>query len=449
MNLKNKKITVAGLGKSGLAAAKFLLEKGAEVSVTEALSGKGVLENAKALKVLGARVETGGHTEGFVRSADLVVTSPGIPKTSLPLRSAKALKIPVISEIELAFAFCRGTVVGVTGSNGKTTTCHLIHHMVSQRGPAVLCGNVGFSFLDALPAVRPETTVVLELSSFQLEDCHRFRPKIAVLLNLGRNHLDRHGTLSAYRAAKARIFKNQGPGDILIANYDDPVTRRMAKDARSRVVFFSKKPLREGVFLTKGSLAVVLGRKERMRLDTRCFKLQGGHNLENILAAAAAAFFLKIPAVAIQKVLSGFQTLEHRLEPVGKARGVFFVNDSKSTTVESTKAAILASRPPLVLIAGGRDKGARFEELEGLLGKRVKFAVLYGESRKTIAGRWKSFRKFCLVKNFKAAFDAACRSASHGDTVLLSPMCTSFDQFSCFEERGEAFKRLVREMGRT
>jgi UDP-N-acetylmuramoylalanine--D-glutamate ligase len=449
MKLKRKKVTVVGLGKSGLAAARFLIRKGAEVRVTESSSRPEVLKRAALLKKLGAAVETGGHSESFVRGSELLITSPGVSKTSPPLQAAKRFRVPVISEIELASAFCPGTVVGVTGSNGKTTTAHLIHRIVSAAvRRAVLCGNVGFSFLDAMPKIRRGTTVVLELSSFQLEDCHRFRPKIAVLLNIGRNHLDRHKTLAAYAAAKARIFRNQSNTDFLVANFDDTLVRNLSRRAASRVIFFSKKPLREGVFLRDRALTVRIGGRETLRLDTRRFKLRGEHNLENILAAVAVGALLKVPSRVLRRVLDGFETLEHRLEPAGTVGGVHFVNDSKSTTTESTQAAILASPAPVVLIAGGRDKGARFKDLAPLLERHVKWAVLYGEARGKIAESWRPFRRFELEKDFERAVEKAVQRSRPGDTVLLSPMCTSFDQFSCFEERGEVFKNLVRTAGK-
>lgn len=425
--MKNKKITVVGLGKSGFAAARFLAQKGAKVKATDASSVKEVLENAEFLKNLGVTVETGFHTPAFIENADLVVASPGVSKKSLPLALARERKIPVISEVELASFFCPGLIVGVTGSNGKTTTSHLIHEIILDASKSsVLCGNVGTSFVESLSKIEKETLVVLELSSFQLEDCRAFRPNIAVILNLSPNHLDRHQTMENYISAKERIFTNQGLGDYLILNFDDPILRGMAKKARSKVIFFSK--------------------NEADGLDLRDIPLRGQHNIENILAAAAVAAILKIPKESIQKTIRSFKTLEHRLEPLGALNGVEFINDSKSTTVASTQAAVSACKQPVILVAGGRDKGSDFTQIDELLEKTVKLAVLYGESSEKMAGAWKKFRRVRIHERFDDAIRTAFESADSGDTLLLSPMCASFDQFSCFEERGERFKNIFKEL---
>jgi len=449
MNFKNKKITVIGLGKSGFAAAKFLHQQKAIVRVTEGSKKKEALENAAYLRGLGIEVETGVHTESFISSSRCVVTSPGVSKKSLPLQWALEKKIPVISEVELAFYFCRGRIVAVTGSNGKTTTCHLIYRVLSDTGrECVLCGNVGYSFLDAIPAISRKTIVVLELSSFQLEDSPSFRPSIAVVLNVSPNHLDRHGTIENYALAKENIFKNQRRSDHVILNAGDERVKRMAEKAKSRVVFFGRQKLPEEIYLDGTQIIWKKGEKEKKLLDTLSFSLKGNHNLENIMACTAVANLLRLPFKKVQKSLDGFKTLEHRIEPIGELRGVKFFNDSKSTTVQSTKAAILANQGSVILIAGGRDKGVSFAEIEPLLIERVKLAVLYGEAREKIAASWKSFSQIRQLADFRQAVRAAFEEASPGDSILLSPMCTSFDQFSSFEERGEVFKHVFHELVR-
>ncbi len=450
MRLKDKRIVVIGLGKSGFAAAKFLKVKKARPSVTDGSANPEVLKNAWALRKLKVPVETGGHTASFIEEAELVVTSPGVPKRSFPLLLAKKKKIPVISEVELASYFCRGTVVAVTGSNGKTTTSHLISRSLAAAGrPNVLCGNVGHAFLDLIPKIKKKTVVVLELSSFQLEDSPSFRPKIAVVLNIGRNHLDRHGTFQKYIQAKERIFSNQRREDFTILNHDDPWVRRMAEKTQGQVIFFSKKPLSKGVYLKNGQIIANLRNRNPLLIRTGNFRLKGAHNSENILAAVAVAAILGLPQEKLQRSLDRFETLEHRIEPLGGCGGVQFVNDSKSTTVESTKAAILSFSAPIILIAGGKDKGADFGGLEPLLKDRVKQVILYGEAREKIAEAWKSYRSCQMTERFEEAVRLAYESAGPGDAVLLSPMCTSFDQFGSFEERGEAFKEIVRKLKRT
>ena len=438
---------MVGLGKSGFAAASFLVKKNAVVLATDGSQKEEVLKNAHVLRDLGASVETGGHTAPYVVESSLVVTSPGVSKASLPLSLAKQKRIPIISEVELASFFCKGLTVAVTGSNGKTTTSSLIHRILSDGGKkSVLCGNVGYSFLKAIPEISKKTPVVLELSSFQLEDCPTFSPKVAVFLNIAPNHLDRHKTIQNYINAKANIFKNQKKNDFLILNYDDPVVRAMAKRAPSKIIFFSKKPLLKGVFFKEGEIVVKAAGLKPMTIDTSRFKLKGSHNLENILASVAVAAILKIPKEKIQRTLESFETLEHRIEPLGSIRGVEFFNDSKSTTVESTQAAICAMTKPVVLIAGGRDKGARFGDIQKLLLERAKAAVLYGEAREKIAQAWKIFSRYELEADFRKAVKRAFELAKAGDAVLLSPMCTSFDQFNSFEHRGEVFKEIFEEL---
>lgn len=448
MRLRHKRVTVVGIGKSGMAAARFLVRRGASVRATD--NRKGVEAKAVAsLKRLGVQIETGGHSPAFIDGAEWVVTSPGVPPASPPLVRARRKKIPVISEIELAYRFCRGSITAVTGSNGKTTTCHLIHAMSKRAGrPSVLCGNVGDPFLGKLPRITPRTRVVLELSSFQLEQCPSFRPQIAVVLNLSANHLDRHRTMAEYTRAKERIFANQTRTDLLVLNADDAAVRRMASKARSRVVFFSKRKLREGVFLDGGVIRAVRGGKTLLEVPVESVRLKGAHNLENLMAATAASLLAGVPAAAIRRVISTFETLEHRIEPVGRLRGVSFVNDAKSTTLESTRAAIMAVPGPVVLVAGGRDKGSDFAALVPLLKSRVKSAVLYGEARDKIASSWKAFKRFKRIERFGEAVKLAFRTAAEGDTLLLSPMCTSFDQFSSYKERGAAFKRIYAQLSR-
>ena len=449
VSLKNKKIAVIGLGRSGFAAAKFLNGEKARVCVTEGSEKKEALENASYLRTLGIEVETGAHTEAFLAGSDLVVTSPGVPKQSLPLRWAKEKNIPVISEVELASYFCRGRVVAVTGSNGKTTTCNLIYRVLKEAGrDCVLCGNVGYSFLDALPAISRKTLVVLELSSFQLEDSPKFRPSMAVVLNISANHLDRHGTLENYALAKENIFRNQGRKDILVLNAGDERVKAMASKAPSRVIFYGRQELTEGICPDGARVVWKKGGKKKELLDTRSLHLKGGHNLENLMACAVVTTLLRVPRKKIQATLENFKTLEHRIEPVGELGGVKFVNDAKSTTVESTRMALLAVEGPVILVAGGRDKGLSYGELEPVLLERVKFAVLYGEARDKIGDSWKKFTPVQKEANFRQAVRLAFGHAKPGDTLLLSPMGTSFDQFSSFEQRGEAFKHLFHELAK-
>ncbi len=447
LSFQKKKLAVVGLGKSGLAAVKFLSRQGASVRVTDSSSTSQVRDCAAELKRSGFAVEVGGHTEEFLAGSELVVTSPGVPRDTLPFVWARKNNIPVVSEIEIASLFCEGRILAVTGSNGKTTSSHLLHRILQESGKkSVLCGNVGYSFLDALDEIDSETFVVLELSSFQLEDCATFKPSVALLLNLSQNHLDRHKTMEAYAAAKAKIFQNQTGEEYLVANHEDALVRRLVSHAKPKTLFFSTEPIPSGVYLDQGSVRVRWHEFESWILDTSRLRLVGRHNLQNILACVAVASILRLPVEGVQRAIDSFETLEHRIEPLGECGGVRFFNDSKSTTLESTKAALCAVNSPIVLIAGGRDKGADFEQIEPTVKDRVRAAVLYGEARRKIASAWKNFSAVIEVENFSEAVHRAFATAKQGDSILLSPMCTSFDQFKSFEERGDAFKKIVRQI---
>lgn len=441
---------MAGLGKTGAAAAEFLIRRGARVRVTESASSKALLKKAEQLRRIGVRVEVGGHTQGFVKGCDLLVTSPGIPKESVPLREAKTAGIPVISEIELGAYFCKGRVIAVTGSNGKTTTCHLIHRMLKDGGKqAVLCGNVGTPFVSVVPRIKKSTFVVLEVSSFQLEDSPGFSPEIALLLNVSRNHLDRHKTFRAYFNAKKNIFRSQTRGQALLLNFDRPETRALAHEARSRVFFFGKRSIAgRGIFVERDLALMSDGKRKKIFFKLQDFPLKGSHNLENILAASLAAHLAGVSPVSITHTLRRFKTLPHRIEPAGEKKGVSFIDDSKSTTVDSTRAALEMMRAPVVLLAGGRDKGADFTAIEPVLKKKVRYAFFYGEAGKKIADSLRSYRCYKIEKDFRKAAALAFCQARPGDCVLLSPMCTSFDQFSSYGERGDLFKQMVKRLTR-
>lgn len=444
--LEEKTIAVIGLGKSGFAAAKFLAAGRFKVKASDGCEKKEVLENASYLRGLGVEVETGRHSADFLAGADLLVTSPGVSKESLPMSWAKQHGVPIISEIDLASRFCKGKIVAVTGSNGKTTTCNLIHRMLTDAGKkSVLCGNVGYSFLDALPEIDSKTIVVLELSSFQLEDSPRLKPRIAAVLNVSPNHLDRHKTFENYAEAKEKILQNQKGSDVAVLNHDDTVTRGMGARAHGKVLFFGKTPSSGHVF-ENGRLLRRQGGHTRVLAEASELELRGEHNVMNALAALAVCDALGVSENSAVRSLKAFRTLEHRIEPLGEAGGVRFVNDSKSTTVASTTAAIRAMSEPIVLIAGGRDKGADFTSIAPLVLEKIKQVVLYGEARGKIAEAWAGHPALKEAQDFRDAVHAAYKSANAGDTLLLSPMCASFDQFSSFEQRGEAFKRLFEEL---
>lgn len=447
MNIRGKCVLVVGLGKSGVAACRLLREKGALVRATDRAQSEEMQATAASLRKKGIETQIGCHTPEFVRGVDLVVASPGVPDGSPPLALAVKNKIKVISEIELASWFCKGRIIAITGTNGKSTTCALVRHLLKEAGRETsLCGNFGFPFSEALSSITSKTEVVLEVSSFQLEKIDSFKPAVAVILNLQPNHQDRHGSFSHYCHSKFRIFENQTQEDWCLLNADSLHIREAALRVKSRLFLFGQRPLEGGVFGWSDSLFLANGKRVLKLFDELDSPIQGFHYQENVLAAVSIALLLKVSLRDIQKGLRSFRPLHHRLEWVGEHRGVKFFNDSKSTTIASTRAALLSFPSPVILIAGGRDKGAPFEEVESLMHQRVKHLVLYGEAREVMRHTFQTMTRIDCVARFDEAVFAAWKRSKPGDRIILSPMCTSFDQFGSFEERGERFKEIVHEI---
>ena len=446
MELSGKKVTVVGLGKSGVAASRLLVAKGAKVSATDAQEDDSLRRSAQSLKREGISVELGKHTKRWIEGRDLIVTSPGVPPTSLPLQWAREEKIPVMSEIELGSFFCKGKVIAITGSNGKSTTVTLLGKILEEGGEkAFVCGNIGEPFCKVVPKVKEKDWVILEVSSFQLEQCYTFRPKVAIFLNLSPNHLDRHPSFEAYLLAKRRITRSQTENDFLLLNADNPFTRSLGKGLLAQKYYFSRREKVQGVFLRGKEVLSSLPASGIQKIATlEKMKLRGPHNEENALSAVLAALLVGIEPAAIQKVLETFEGLPHRIEFVGQTRGVCFFNDSKSTTVSSTLHALETLPGPLLLIAGGREKNESFSTFANSpLLKKVKRVYLIGEAKekiqKSLGGKVTSH----LVPTLEEAVSRAYQDACAGETIILSPMCTSFDMFKDFEERGDRFKESV------
>ena len=421
-----RRVTVVGLGRSGLAAATLLCRAGARVSVTEAGDNPVLRASADALRGLGLhRAELGRHTAPMIEGADLVIASPGVPDTDGPLAWASARGIPVISEVELAWRFCPSPVVGVTGTNGKSTVVTLIAEIAKAAGrPAVACGNLGYPFSAALEHLTPESLAVVEVSSFQLLCCERFRPSIGVLLNIGSNHLDRHGDLAAYLAAKARLFQRQTQEDWAVVNGADPAIVSISGRLRARRVWFGDNRSNAAQFRIAPQTERVL--------------------TPNLQAVLQVARLLGVPDPLAWQVIRSFRGLEHRLEHLRTVRGVRFVNDSKSTSPDSTLYALTQTPGEVVVIVGGRDKGSKFEPLFARLDDpRVRGIILMGESRRRLRLLLNGSTRVREADSLPAAVDAASRLAGPGSTVLFSPACASFDMFRDFEDRGRAFKSLI------
>ena len=441
-------VTVVGLARSGLAAARWLLQLGCIVRVTEQAASPEHRIFADELTRAGALVELGGHTRRFIVGSRLVAVSPGVHPSSAPVRWAREAAIPVVSELELGSWYCSGATVAVTGSNGKSTVVTLLGEILRAAGrDAVVCGNIGTPLCSVLDRIRPSTTVVLEVSSFQLESTVSFHSDIACLLNVTENHLDRHGSFSRYRAVKARLFAQQGPSSWAVLNADDPGSAGMRRMIRSRVAFFSRKQKVPGAYAQDGELRLNLPGLEGRICGTGELPAQGSHHEENGLTAACIAGLLGIPGEFAGPVLRTFIGLPHRQQRVGQIRGVTFINDSKSTTVESGIRAIEAAPGQVILIAGGRDKGSDFKRLRRWTAK-LKAAVLIGEDGGKIASSLNGPVPLRRATDLPQAVRMAFELAREGECVLLSPMCTSFDMFRDFEERGERFTLAVEALAK-
>jgi UDP-N-acetylmuramoylalanine--D-glutamate ligase len=450
MDLRDRNVTVIGMARSGLAAAALLKRLGARVTVTDAKSAEELAPAVGQLQALGVAVETGERQPSNLKKAELIVLSPGVPLEQPALVEARALAIPIISELELGYWFCQGRVAAITGTNGKTTTTHLLNAIIQEAGvPCIMAGNVGIPFTSVVESLPPQGIAVLEVSSFQLETIKEFRPTAAAILNITPDHLDRYSGMQSYIEAKARIMSKQGPNDILILNGEDKYTPLLSTQAPSRILTFSRlrPPEIEGLWVEKGRICYRLfglGQSELMLADE--LLIPGPHNLENALAACALALSLGIPAKSLAKSLRQFRGVPHRLEPVDFIDGVRYVNDSKGTNVDAVMKALQSYNTPIVLILGGRDKNGDFTALRDLLKERVKAAVVMGEAADIIAHQIKGAVQVIHEKDLAGAVRSAANVAVEGDVVLLSPGCASFDQFKNFEERGEKFRMIVKQL---
>ena len=443
MTLRGKKVLVVGAGKSGVAAARFLREKGAAVTLAD-VKPTAELEGT----VAGVRVFFGGYPEAA--EFDLLVVSPGVPLTVAPVVQARRAGIEVIGELELAYRFARAPIVAITGTNGKTTTTALTGEIFRRAGYRTLvAGNIGVPLVAGVEDYGPEDIIVAEVSSFQLETIRFFRPRVAVILNVTPDHLDRHGSVEAYAATKARIFSNQEPSDVTVLNFDDPLVAAMAERSPARVLFFSRRHnLKTGAFVQDGWVVVKNGSGAVPVCGVGEIALPGAHNLENAVAATIAAYSLGVPAAVIARVLREFRGVPHRLEFVAEIGGVRYVNDSKGTNPDAAIKALEAYREPIVLIAGGRGKGSDFKAFAQKIKEKVRVLVVVGESAADIAtaARAVGVTEIRWARDFREAVHLARDAARPGDVVLLSPACASWDMFKNYEERGDFFKKLVQEM---
>ena len=447
-----KAVTVMGLGLfgGGVGVAQFLARRGARVTVTDEKNRRELAPSLKALKGLPIAYHLGGHRKSDFTRAEIVAVSPAVRPDSPYVAAAGKAGAEITSEMNLFMALCPADVVGITGSNGKSTTTALTGAILATDRPARVAGNIGKSLLDEVEGIGPDETIVLELSSFQLHALARVRksPRVAVVTNLSENHIDWHGSMRAYIAAKKNILRFQHPGDVAVLNADDAEVRTWRGAARGRVVFFSaRRKLGEGVFADGRRLVFRLGGREE-RVDLSRMQLRGPHNISNVLAAATAARVLGVPAKAIGEAIAAFRPLPHRLQPVGTRGGVLFVNDSKATTPLAACAAINAFDEPIVLIAGGYDKKIDPAPMVRAIRRCVKAVVLVGETAAALRKAIGNGRPIVeRAGTFPDAVRRAAALARRGDVVLLSTGHASWDMFDNYEQRGAMFRRVATKLG--
>ena len=449
MKLQGKRVLVVGMARTGIGVVRFLAEQRARVMGTDIRSADELGEYWSTIRRLNVRTDLGEHRIETFLSADLIVVSPGVPLSIEPITAAREKGIEVISEIELACRFIRDPIIGVTGTNGKTTTTLLLGDMLKVSGKKVFVGgNVGNPLIDCAGGGKWDY-VVAEISSFQLEGIAEFRPYIALMLNITEDHLDRYPDYEEYIRAKFRLFLNQRGSDFAVLNADDGTINAMSSEIKARKWYFSlTSPLEAGAFLDRDSLMCRDPKGNVERLELARVSLKGIHNIENMLAAVAAAKICSCPKRAIQTALESFRGLPHRLEFVRKLNGVNFYNDSKGTNVGAVVKSLRSFHEPIILIAGGKDKGGDYGPLKGIVTERVKRLILMGEAKRRMAEALGTSVPTTVADTLEEAVHRAFDESKHGDVVLLSPACSSFDMFRDYEERGNLFKGIVDQLGK-
>jgi UDP-N-acetylmuramoylalanine--D-glutamate ligase len=447
--LRGKRVLVVGLARTGVATALFCAARGAKVTATEARTEKEIGEGITLLRSAGVDLELGGHRENTFLEQDLIVPSPGVPADAPFLQAARAKGVTTWSEVELADRFLDGRLIGITGSNGKTTTTSLIEHILKNAGfSTILAGNIGTPLIALVEQTSNDTITVVELSSFQLELIETFRPDISVYLNLTADHLDRHHTLEAYGRAKARIFENQTEADSAVLNADDPATTALAPTKPHVYRFSRKQRVVQGAYVRENEIVFRYDGEEEAVLNLRDIPLAGAHNVENVLAAVAATRLAGAKPAAIARGVRSFAGVEHRLEFVAEIAGVRYYNDSKATNVDATLKALDAFPGRILIVLGGKDKGSDYTLLQGPLREKAILALLIGTAAEKIEKQIAGSVAIERAGTIERAVEIASHASRPGDVVLLAPACASFDQFQNYEHRGRVFKDLVHHLER-
>jgi UDP-N-acetylmuramoylalanine--D-glutamate ligase len=446
--ITGKKVAILGMARSGLALAKLMKSYGARVFLSDAKPENLLYKEIEELKKIGAGWEVGGHTPNVWQDRDFLVVSPGVPDNIPILKEAEANSLPIFSEIEVASWLCQGKIVGITGSNGKTTTTTLVGEIFQKAGLEVAVGgNVGNAFSNIADALSENGWGVLELSSFQLERISDFKPHIATILNLSPDHLDRYPDYDIYVRAKLRVFENQDSDDFAVLNADDQETEKIKKQVNSKVILFSsQKIISKGSYVKESWLRSNLSGKEKKIIPVTEIGIKGPHNLANSAAASAIAGLAGIESDVIASALREFKGVEHRLEEVATVTGIRFVNDSKATNVDSVWYALQSVPRPIILIAGGKDKGSSYLPLADLVRQNVKLLILIGQAASKIRKELGSLVPTQDATSLEEAIGIGFKNAAAGDTVLLSPACASFDMFDNYEHRGKVFKQSVKKL---
>lgn len=450
---KYKNVSVIGAARSGIAAARLLKNKGFSVFLSDSteetkINGKFIDE----IKHAGVEYEFGRHSEK-IYDADLVVVSPGVPQNSEVIRNVLEKGIDLVSEVEAASWFCRGKVIAITGTNGKTTTTTLIGEIFKDAGyRTFVCGNIGTAFSDIVEQTTDDSIIVLETSSFQLDNIKYFKPFIAIFLNITPDHLDRYDSFEMYLKSKMKITGNQNESDYFVFNYDDELVRKSIKEGVSaKKSAFSlnravKEEIENGAYTNNYDLIYYYYMGEENVIDTQKLIIKGQHNVYNAMASVISAKIFGIETEYIRKTLENFKGVEHRLEYVRDINGIKFYNDSKATNVNSVWYALKGFDEPIVLLLGGKDKGNDYSEIEKEVKEHVKHIIAIGDSKHKVYNYFKDIVTVTVSDSFEDAIYKAAANALKGDVVLLSPACASFDMFENYEHRGREFKRIVNSL---
>ncbi|MGD8241265.1 MAG: UDP-N-acetylmuramoyl-L-alanine--D-glutamate ligase [Desulfobacterales bacterium] len=449
-NIADRRVTVAGLGKSGLAVARFCRQQGARVTVTDMAPRDRFATEAGELETLGVTLEFGAHRAATFDQAELVVLSPGVPHTIAPLETARRRGIPVIGEVELASRYIQEPIVAVTGTNGKTTTTELLGHMLRTSGLDVFVGgNIGTPLIDYVAQGRRRDWLVIEVSSFQLDTIVGFRPRIGVLLNISADHLDRYASFEAYAESKMQLFANQTASDTAVLNAVDGYGRAAADRVPGKVLMFNTGPNGGGsgsARIAADHISFQLVDRGRHTIDLSGWRLTGNHNRENAAAAGLAALAAGATPEGLQTAINAFKGLDHRLALVRTLRGVCYYDDSKATNVDAVGRALEGLAKPVVLIMGGRDKGGGYQDLVRPVRRAVRTLIVMGEAAQTITDTLGHLVPTVQAGDMAEAVQLAAARARSGDAVLLSPACASFDMYDSYHQRGEDFCRHVQQL---